>query len=92
MHSARPPPVRQNRVFQNEAEYYERGDRLKQSKNSSYDELPLFFNAETVAAVLGIAPSSAYTNSGLNHRFRPSGKAFCLSGSHKTICNAFVWN
>ena len=33
---------------------------MKQSKYSSYDELPLFFNAETVAAVLGIAPSSAY--------------------------------
>ena len=33
---------------------------MKQSKYSSYDELPLFFNVETVAAVLGIAPSSAY--------------------------------
>ena len=33
---------------------------MKQSKYSSYDELPLFFNAETIAAVLGIAPSSAY--------------------------------
>ena len=33
---------------------------MKQSKYNSYDDLPLFFNAETVAAVLGIAPSSAY--------------------------------
>ena len=33
---------------------------MKQSKYSSYDELPLFWGAETVAAVLGIAPSSAY--------------------------------
>lgn len=33
---------------------------MKQSKYNSYDDLPLFFNAETVATVLGIAPSSAY--------------------------------
>ena len=33
---------------------------MKQSKYSSYDDLPLFFDAETVAAVFGIAPSSAY--------------------------------
>lgn len=26
----------------------------------SYDELPLFLNAKTIAKVLGIAPSSAY--------------------------------
>ena len=60
MLSARPPPVREKPCAENESEYYERGDRLKQSQYSSYDELPLFFNAETVAAVLGIAPSSAY--------------------------------
>lgn len=33
---------------------------MKQSKYKSYDDLPLFLNAETVAQVLGIAPSSAY--------------------------------
>ncbi len=33
---------------------------MKESKYKSYDELPLFLNAETVAVVLGIAPSSAY--------------------------------
>lgn len=33
---------------------------MKQSKYKSYDDLPLFFNAELVAQVLGIAPSSAY--------------------------------
>ena len=33
---------------------------MKQSEYKSYDELPLFLNAETVAKVLGIAPSSAY--------------------------------
>ena len=33
---------------------------MKTSVYKSYDELPLFLNAETVAKVLGIAPSSAY--------------------------------
>ena len=33
---------------------------LKESDYKSYDELPLFLNAETVAKVLGIAPSSSY--------------------------------
>ena len=33
---------------------------MKQSEYKSYDELPLFLNAETVAQVLGVAPSSAY--------------------------------
>lgn len=33
---------------------------MKESKYKSYDDLPLFLNAELVAQVLGIAPSSAY--------------------------------
>lgn len=33
---------------------------MKESKYKSYDDLPLFLNAEQVAQVLGIAPSSAY--------------------------------
>ena len=33
---------------------------MKQSKYKSYDDLPLFLNAELVAQVLGIAPSRAY--------------------------------
>ena len=33
---------------------------MKKSEYKSYDELPLFLNAETVAKVLGIAPSSSY--------------------------------
>lgn len=33
---------------------------MKQSKFKSYDDLPLFLNAELVAQVLGIAPSSSY--------------------------------
>lgn len=33
---------------------------MKQSKYKSYDDLPLFLNAEMVSAVLGVAPSSAY--------------------------------
>ena len=31
---------------------------MKESMHKSYDELPLFLNAETVARVLGISPSS----------------------------------
>ena len=33
---------------------------MKESNYISYDELPLFLNAATVAKVLGIAPSSSY--------------------------------
>lgn len=33
---------------------------MKQSIFKSYDELPLFLNAETVAKVLGVATSTAY--------------------------------
>ena len=33
---------------------------MKESVYKSYDELPLFRNAETVARVLGVAPSTAY--------------------------------
>ena len=33
---------------------------MKQSKYKSYDDLPLFLNAELVAQVLGIASSSSY--------------------------------
>ena len=36
------------------------GYGMKKSNCKSYDELPLFLNAETVAAVLGVSPSSAY--------------------------------
>ena len=34
--------------------------QMKESNFKSYDELPLFLNAATVAKVLGIAPSSSY--------------------------------
>ena len=33
---------------------------MKESTYKTYDDLPLFLNAETVAGVLGIAMSSAY--------------------------------
>ena len=33
---------------------------MKVSEYKSYEDLPLFLNAETVSMVLGIAPSSAY--------------------------------
>ena len=38
----------------------ERGEILKESIYKSYDELPLFLNAEMVAKLLGVSPSSAY--------------------------------
>ena len=34
--------------------------KMKESVYKSYDELPLFLNAETVAKLLGISPSSGY--------------------------------
>lgn len=33
---------------------------MRESKYGSYDELPLFLNAEMVAKVLGVSPSSGY--------------------------------
>jgi len=33
---------------------------MKESAYKSYDELPLFLNAENVAKVLGISPFSSY--------------------------------
>ncbi len=33
---------------------------MKLSEYKSYDELPLFLNASTVAKVLGVSPSSSY--------------------------------
>ena len=35
-------------------------NELKESIYKTYDELPLFLNADTVAKVLGISVSSAY--------------------------------
>ena len=33
---------------------------MKESSYKSYDDLPLFLNAETVAKMLGVSPSSGY--------------------------------
>ena len=33
---------------------------MKESNSKSYDDLPLFLNADTVAKVLGVSPSSGY--------------------------------
>ena len=33
---------------------------MKESVYKNYDELPLMLNADTLAKVLGVAPSSAY--------------------------------
>ena len=50
----------------------ERGEILKESIYKSYDELPLFLNAEMVAKLLGVSPSSAYE---LMHEKRLPGNA-----------------
>ena len=41
-------------------EQNEWGYGMKKSNYKCYDELPLFLNAETVAQVLGVSPSSGY--------------------------------
>ena len=41
-------------------EIYGRRMRLKQAEFKSYDELPLFLNAKTVAQVLGISLAGTY--------------------------------
>ena len=33
---------------------------MQESKYKSYDDLPLFLNAELVAQVLGVSPASSY--------------------------------
>ena len=33
---------------------------MQESKYKSYDDLPLFLNAEMVARVLGVSPASSY--------------------------------
>jgi len=33
---------------------------MKQSQYKSYEELPLFLNADLVAKILGVSPSSGY--------------------------------
>ena len=37
-----------------------KGIEMKLSEYKSYDDLPLFLNAATVAKVLGVSPSSSY--------------------------------
>ncbi len=37
-----------------------KGNQVKLSEYKSYDDLPLFLNAATVAKVLGVSPSSGY--------------------------------
>ncbi len=33
---------------------------MKESKYKTYDDLPLFLNAKTVAEVLGVSPATSY--------------------------------
>lgn len=48
---------------------------MKKSIYQSYDDLPLFLNAELIAKVLGVAPSSAYEP--IPRKIRKSGTG-CL--------------
>ena len=45
---------------------------MKESTYKSYDELPLFLNADTVAKALGVSPSSGYEL--LHEKYFPSLK------------------
>jgi len=38
----------------------QKGIKMKISQFKTYDDLPLFLNAEIIARTLGVAPSSAY--------------------------------
>lgn len=40
--------------------YYRREVQMKESVYKSYDDLPLFLNAETIAKLLGISITSSY--------------------------------
>ena len=40
--------------------YYRRKVQMKESVYKSYDDLPLFLNAETIAKLLGISITSSY--------------------------------
>ncbi len=50
-------PVKEKRTIKNRIRRY---SNTIQSKIKSYDELPLFINAKTLADTLGISISSAY--------------------------------
>ena len=52
--------------------------RVKTSSYKSYDDLPLFLNADLVAKVLGVSPSSGYE---LMHE--PDGSANKLEGEYE---------
>lgn len=45
---------------ESEIDFYQEVKQMKESMYKNYDELPLFLNAETVAKVLGVSPSSEY--------------------------------
>lgn len=70
---------------------------MKESGYKSYEDLPLFLNAATVAKVLGVSPSSGYelmlvSQSPLRstrHICRVYALLPCSSSPHKRI--AFSW-
>ena len=58
---------------------------MKESSYKTYDELPLFLNAETVAKVLGVSPSSGYE---LMHE--PDFPALCIGSRIVIPKEAFI--
>ena len=47
-------------IHRREPKKFQEVNEMKKSIYQSYDDLPLFLNAELIAKVLGVAPSSAY--------------------------------
>ena len=54
------PQLADNKMQKRKVPQLQRRYIMKESVYKSYDELPLFLNAETVARTLGISPSSGY--------------------------------
>lgn len=50
----------QQRIDAPKSKKYQEVKAIKQSNFKSYEELPLFLNAKTVAEVLGVSPATSY--------------------------------
>ncbi len=50
----------QQQIHALKSKNYQEVKAIKQSNFKSYEELPLFLNAKTVAEVLGVSPATSY--------------------------------
>ena len=71
---------------------------MKESCYKSYDDLPLFLNAETVAKVLGISPASSYELMLVVTKFAPLHPAYLPGIRSAPVlllspwkCSTFPW-